>query len=163
MKGGPGAGDPDRIAYTNIMLRPILSIAYGVKSYQISGPDWIETLRFDISAKVPGGATKEQFQAMVAKNGPKIHPAVEDGAAPDELQLATVQRSEGKDGFPVVGMRAPGPIIETKDGRARITAKAVPITKFAGMLAVRVGRPVFDTTGLAANYRKVSTRQAEAG
>src|SRR5205823_1653898 len=65
MKGGPGTADPSRITYTNIMLRAILLSAYELKNYQISGPDWLDTLRFDITAKVPEGATKEQFQAML--------------------------------------------------------------------------------------------------
>jgi uncharacterized protein (TIGR03435 family) len=181
MKGGPGTSDPDRITYTNIMLRAILLSAYDVKTYQISAPQWIDTLRFDITAKLPGGATKEQFHAMlrnllesrfkmtlhreskelpvyallVAKNGPKIKPTTEDGTAPIELgdaQLATIQRAEGRDGFPVVSMPVPGLIIETKNGTARITAKAVPLSKFADILSSQVGRPVLDTTGLAGNY-----------
>jgi uncharacterized protein (TIGR03435 family) len=49
-------------------------------------------------------------------------------------------------------MRAPGLIIETKNGRARITAKAVLMRKFADMLSARVGRPVIDSAGLTANY-----------
>jgi hypothetical protein len=53
MKGGPGTSDPDRITYTNIMLRAILLSAYDVKNYQVSGPEWIDTLRFDITAKLP--------------------------------------------------------------------------------------------------------------
>ena len=181
MKGGPGTSDLGRITYTNIMLRAVLLSAYDVKNYQIFGPEWIDTLRFDITAKIPSGATKEQFQSMlrnlletrfkmsihreskelpiyallVAKNGPKIKPAAEDGAAPAELgeaQLPTIQRAEGRDGFPAVTMQAPGMIIETKNGAARITAKAVPMTKFADMLSARVGRPVIDTTGLTGNY-----------
>src|SRR4051794_29852817 len=53
MNGGPGTGDPGRISYTNIMLRRILLSAYDVKNYQISGPEWLDTLRYDITAKVP--------------------------------------------------------------------------------------------------------------
>ena len=38
--------------------------AYDVKPYQVSGPDWLDTERYDIAAKVPAGATKEQVNAM---------------------------------------------------------------------------------------------------
>ena len=78
------------------------------------------------------------YALLVAKNGPKIKPTVEDGTAPAELgdaQLPVIQRAEGRDGFPTVSMRVPGLIIETKNGQARITAKAVPMTKFADMLS----------------------------
>jgi uncharacterized protein (TIGR03435 family) len=180
MNGGPGTGDPGRITYTNIMLRRILLSAYDVKNYQISGPDWLDSLRFDITAKVPEGATQEQFQLMLrnllatrfkmtihresrelpiyalltAKNGPKVSPAVEDGSAakqPDD-QLAAIQSFEGKDGFPALALRAPGLVIETKNGRARVTAKATPISKLADLLSGQLGRPVIDMTGLTGNY-----------
>ena len=39
--------------------------AYDVKSYQISGPDWMSSARFDISAKVPAGTTKAQSNVML--------------------------------------------------------------------------------------------------
>src|SRR5579863_2503791 len=48
MNGGPGTSDPGRISYTNIMLTRILPTAYDVSNYQISGPDWLDALRFDI-------------------------------------------------------------------------------------------------------------------
>jgi len=36
-----------------------------VKSYQVSGPDWMSSARFDLSAKVPAGATKAQSNVML--------------------------------------------------------------------------------------------------
>ena len=35
--------DPGRISYTNITLKRVLMSAYDVKTYQITGPDWLET------------------------------------------------------------------------------------------------------------------------
>jgi uncharacterized protein (TIGR03435 family) len=31
--------------------------AYDVQSYQISGPEWMSSARFDMAAKVPAGTT----------------------------------------------------------------------------------------------------------
>ena len=39
-------------------------IPYDVKDYQISGPGWLDTERYDILVKVPAGATKEQVYVM---------------------------------------------------------------------------------------------------
>lgn len=168
--------DPGRISYTNITLKRILLSAYDVKSYQISGPDWLETLRFDITAKVPPGATKEQVQSMMqnllatrfkmavhreskelsiyvllaAKNGPKIKPV--SAESPGEEELATMKANEGKDGFPVLSLQAPALTLETRNGRGRITAKEVPIARLADVLFGEVGRPVFNMTGLTGNY-----------
>jgi uncharacterized protein (TIGR03435 family) len=42
----------------------LIARAYDVKDYQIQGPGWLDGERFDIVAKVPPGATKEQFNVM---------------------------------------------------------------------------------------------------
>lgn len=107
MRGGPGSGDPGRITYDNLSLRDLMTIAYSVKRSQITGePSWLDSERFDITAKVPPGATKDEARVMlqnlladrfkltlhrekkemsmyalvVGKNGPKLK---ESAAAPD--------------------------------------------------------------------------------
>ena len=65
MSGGPGTPDPGQLTYTNVAFKNLLMAAYNVKGYQISGPGWLDSERFDIVAKVPQGATKEQFQVML--------------------------------------------------------------------------------------------------
>src|SRR6185369_17165213 len=57
MKGGPGSPDPGQITYTNIPMKLLLTRAYDVQGYQVFGPSWIDTERFDVVAKVPHGAT----------------------------------------------------------------------------------------------------------
>src|SRR4051812_689501 len=65
MRGGPGTSDPGQITYTNVMLMSVLLRAYDVKTYQVTGPDWLSSRRYDITAKIPPGATKEQFNRML--------------------------------------------------------------------------------------------------
>ena len=65
MRGGPGTPDPGQLTYTNVSLKNVLTNAYGVKGYQINGPKWLDSERFDITAKIPKGATKEQFKLML--------------------------------------------------------------------------------------------------
>ncbi len=59
-RGGPGTSDPGQITWTNAALRNILMTAYDVQTYQVTAPDWMNTERYDIVAKVPAGATKAQ-------------------------------------------------------------------------------------------------------
>ncbi|MES1257748.1 MAG: TIGR03435 family protein [Acidobacteriota bacterium] len=64
--GGPGGGDPGRLTYTFSTIRDLMVEAYGVKRYQISGaPNWLDSERFDVVAKIPAGATKEQVTGML--------------------------------------------------------------------------------------------------
>lgn len=93
--------DRGMIRYTNVSLLDCIRIAYGVKEFQISGPDWLGSQRFDIQAKYPTGATEDQVPEMLqsllanrfklqvhrdtrehavyalvaGKNGPKLKPA----------------------------------------------------------------------------------------
>jgi uncharacterized protein (TIGR03435 family) len=96
--------DAGRMDYENVSMKDCVRTAYRLKDYQISGPDWMATTRFDITAKLPEGGTKEQVPEMlqalladrfkisvhhelkphdsyalvVAKNGPKLTPSEED-------------------------------------------------------------------------------------
>jgi uncharacterized protein (TIGR03435 family) len=58
-------GDPGRLNYSNVSLRDLIRSAYQVKDYQISGPDWLSTMRFDVVAKFPEGATRDQVPQML--------------------------------------------------------------------------------------------------
>jgi len=59
----------DKALYTatNVALKDLLVDAFGVKPFQIQCPAWMETTRFNISAKLPEGASKEQINAMLQK------------------------------------------------------------------------------------------------
>jgi uncharacterized protein (TIGR03435 family) len=63
--GGPGSRDPSRFTCQNCSLGMLVMTAYGVKDYQLSAPSWLGSERFDVMAKIPDGATKEQFRAML--------------------------------------------------------------------------------------------------
>ena len=121
-KGGPGSADPGRINYNGMPLKMLLAMAYGVKPYQISGPTWLDSERFDVVATVPEGTTKEQSNVMlqnllldrfgiklhhetkdlplyeltVTKNGPKLKESVADPNAPAEAPLPPPPPPGGK-------------------------------------------------------------------
>src|SRR5690242_10517264 len=58
-------GDAGRINYTNVSLKDVVARAYKMKPYQISGPSWMDSERYDITAKIPEGATQDQVPAML--------------------------------------------------------------------------------------------------
>ena len=57
--------DAARVDIGSLSLAELIRIAYGVKPYQIQGPDWISAERFDVVAKLPEGASKEQVPQML--------------------------------------------------------------------------------------------------
>src|SRR5580704_7005535 len=42
----------NRAEYNFLDLKTLLTYAYGVRAYQITGPDWMSNTRFDIVAKL---------------------------------------------------------------------------------------------------------------
>ncbi len=65
VRGGPGTPEPGQMTFTNVSLSNLIQKAYDVKDYQVTGPDWLDSVRFDISAKVPAGTTKAQSLLMM--------------------------------------------------------------------------------------------------
>lgn len=62
--GGPGTNDPGRVNWSGMTLRDLIMNAYDVKRYQVTGPEWIDSERYDVVAIVPEGATKDQVKLM---------------------------------------------------------------------------------------------------
>ena len=136
-QGGPGSGDLGRLSYTFSTIRDLMVDAYSVKRSQVSGgPNWLDSERFDIVAKVPAGATKEQVKVMlqnllaerfkltlhretkelpiyalvVGAKGPKLKdPTVTDTPPPSDSQPKEVGRGEA-------GAAAPPPLRGLKLG-----------------------------------------------
>ena len=127
--GGPGTKDPGRIRYPFMSLRQLLTNAYDVKPFQIVGPAWLDSERFDIMATMPPETTKEQFRVMlqnlmierfklavhhetkemqefalsVVKSGPKMQESAPEEVKTDESQApppAPDKPKIGADGFP---------------------------------------------------------------
>lgn len=171
-RGGPGTPDPAQITWSYATLMNLLLTAYDVKAYQISGPEWLPSQRYDIIAKVPAGATKEQVRMMwqnllaerfgvvlhresrefrveelvIAKSGLKLKETAEDLSVP-----SLPGPPQLKDGALV----SPGLVTTMYPGairKAHSIARAQPITKLTEMLGNYLNRPVLDKTGLTARY-----------
>ena len=57
--------DGAMVSYARMSLRALVQNAYGVKDYQVTGASWMDTLQFDISAKLPDGASKDDAPEML--------------------------------------------------------------------------------------------------
>jgi len=65
MRGGPDTADPGQIMFTSVTLMNVLLRAYDGKCFQVVGPDWLNSERYDVLAKVPEGTSKEQCNLML--------------------------------------------------------------------------------------------------
>jgi uncharacterized protein (TIGR03435 family) len=125
--------DAARVDIGNLSLAELIRVAFKVKGYQVSGPDWMTSTRFDVMAKMPDGATKDQvpemlqsllterfklavhhdtrdhavYALMVGKSGPKLKEAAPDPVAPPAAAEATPSK--------------PGIVMGTADGQVRVS------------------------------------------
>jgi uncharacterized protein (TIGR03435 family) len=180
MQGGPGTKDPGLYRCNNCNLSMLVTEAYHIKYYQLSVPGSLETERFDISAKVPDGATKEQFRLMlqnllaerfkltihrdqkemqvyemvVAKGGLKVKESVpepnKDGAA-DPPPMTLGRAPLDKNGYPIIPKGCKGCMIVEND-KARLVAEESTMKEFADRVGAQLGKPVHDLTGLTGKY-----------
>jgi uncharacterized protein (TIGR03435 family) len=60
-----GTQRADGIDSQDQTLRSYIARAYGLSSYQVSGPAWLDTERFDISAKASSAISEQQRKAML--------------------------------------------------------------------------------------------------
>ncbi len=65
VQGGPGTSAPGSIRYRGVTLKMLASRAYGIRPEQITGPSWVGSDQYDISANVPPGSTKEDLSCML--------------------------------------------------------------------------------------------------
>src|ERR1017187_575842 len=65
LTGGPGSTDPGTFTYSNVTLKILVTMAYNLKDFQVEGPDWIDSVGFDLIAKMPAGTTKDQAALMM--------------------------------------------------------------------------------------------------
>jgi uncharacterized protein (TIGR03435 family) len=63
--GGPGSNDPVNYRFISATLLDLIAIGYDVEYSQVSSKKPVDDARFDLQAKVPAGATKDQFRAMM--------------------------------------------------------------------------------------------------
>ena len=57
--------DGAQVRFNYSSLKDLVTMAYRVKFYQVEGPNWISSRRFDIAAKLPEGGKREQVPEML--------------------------------------------------------------------------------------------------
>jgi uncharacterized protein (TIGR03435 family) len=140
---------PGTLRMQDVSVDTCIKWAYGVQYSQISGPAWIDSDKFDITAKADNPATEEQMKRMlqtlladrfklsfhhdgkelkafvltVAKGGAKVHPAADPDAKPFRQNSAN------------------GTVV-----------RSMTIQEFGDFISGPLQMPVVDETGLAGKY-----------
>jgi len=173
--------DGARVSCTSLNLKDYISAAYKLKIYQIEGPDYIGSERFDINAKLPAGANESQVPEMlkslladrfkmkahmetkdfpvyalvVAKGGLKMKESPPDPNAevgdPGEKPKPPATNVSGSGGRGGVHIEYGHGSFFTMADN-KFIARKLPMTSFAELLGRFEDKPVVDQTGLTGSY-----------
>jgi uncharacterized protein (TIGR03435 family) len=152
--------NPGGLIYTLVSLSDCIEAAYGVKSHQISGPEWIRSERYDINARAETTSNSEQLMLMLQsllsdRFKLKLHN--------ERKELPVYVLTLGKGGHrlrPSEGSEAMK-IQFAGAGMAFQNASMTDLVQF--MSAFRLDRPIVENTGLAGTYNFTLTIASPGG
>jgi uncharacterized protein (TIGR03435 family) len=168
--------DGARVNLTKLSLNDCLAAAYKVKLYQISGPEWMASERFDINAKLPAGSNGDQIPQMIQalltdRFSMKFHREMKDfpvyalvvgktglkmKESPPDLPADPADASKAFD--LTTSSSATRTTIDYGNGmymtfgNNAFEGRKLPASAMADTLARFVDRPVVDMTELKGNY-----------
>ena len=182
MTGGPGTVDPGRIRFIAPMNR-LLQAAFGLDRFpdRLSGPDWIGSEWYEVTASLPAAATKEQsnqmlvnlladrfglkfhhqsrnvsgYELVIAQGGPKLKVAGDSNAPPPTAGASLPRQTFDKDGYPEFppGVSGTG-FSPSENGTMHVAGKSQSIDDLilTILTSLNDGKRVADKTGLTGKY-----------
>src|ERR1700682_2403958 len=139
---------PEGITYTDITLSDAIQAAYAVKRYQVSGPDWIASARYDIVAKTSGPVPEAPLKLMLQT------------LLSDRFKLTFHRETKDLPVYAMVpGRKGPKLHESESEGENRmhpedgsLVFKNYTMSALADFLGRPAARPVLDETGLTGHY-----------
>jgi uncharacterized protein (TIGR03435 family) len=161
---------PDGYSGTNVPLKLLIQMAYGIRQDLISGgPGWVESTGYDFDAKVAGPDVDALKKLSPEQRRSMLQPALADRfklkVHTETKQLPVYELVVAKGGSKLKEA-SPGDTyangIKGPDGTSRpgmmrfspgqLTAQAVPMTSLTNLLSQQLHRTVLDKTGLTGKY-----------
>jgi len=144
---------PNGITILGANLKYCLQWAYNLKSWQISGPDWINTERYEISARTAAPVEMDELRIMLrALLNERLRMKVRI-----EKKVAPVMGIVRGPGEPNLQPSAPGKSLKTLPsfqggGAIRMVYESAPVSILEGFLSMPMWDPALDMTGLTGVY-----------
>ncbi|HXE07326.1 MAG TPA: TIGR03435 family protein, partial [Acidobacteriaceae bacterium] len=139
----------DTLRMKDVMVQSCIKWAYDVQDSQISGPGWIESDRFDITAKADGPANAGQMKIMLqGLLAERFHLAFHR----EQRKMKALVLSVAGTGAKLKPAAAPDAPPYRENSANGSIAKSMPIREWANFIAGPLQMPVVDETGLTGKY-----------
>jgi uncharacterized protein (TIGR03435 family) len=137
----------------NLTLKTLIMDAYRMKNYQVEGPDWLATERYDVKARFPRDLPKDR-DAYAAAFGAMMQKAL--------LERFKLSVHRDQKSFSVYGLTVAKAGIKFKEvpdtgshssgGDRHYQGTSVSMVRLADFLSYQMDLPVIDMTGLTGTY-----------
>jgi len=134
---------PGRLTCSNVNLKKLIVQAYGVKDFQVFGPDWLNSEIYDIVATMPPATSTDQVILML------------QNLLVERFQLQLHRETKEVPMYALVVGKGGLKVKEGEFGHSstsaspgHLTAQKIPMAKLADFLSGQLGSPVRDMTGL---------------
>ncbi len=144
--------EPNALTMIGVRLITCIAWAYGVDEYQVSGPGWLESERYDIVARAGGAAPGEELRQML-QTLLKERFRLEVHREEKELPVYALMR--GKGGARLEAAQGDGKPALSIDGGSMVfhNYSLADWARWASVgRAFGLDRPVVDNTGLTGRY-----------
>jgi uncharacterized protein (TIGR03435 family) len=151
-RGSSSKGTKGQLVMTNLTLKRLVERAYSVKPFQVTGPDWMENVRFDITAKYPEGSKDSDRPAMLRtllEERFKLASHTESRELPG---YALVVAKGGLKLKPVESAGEDGTDSNSNNGAVTLKVTSLPMPGLADYLARRLNSTVVDRTAVEGKY-----------
>ncbi len=155
-RGGPGTEDPGQYTCAHATIGTLLIQAFSLKPYQLPS---VSRDAYQVTAKVPAGATKEQLRTML-QNLLVERFKLTWHFEKKEMEIYTLVVGKG-------GLKLKEPSLEYRSSQSRIngglsfSATAWTMDQLAQFLSLQLRQPVNDATGLNGKYDFTLTYAAD--
>ena len=141
---------PGTVTMRNTSLKACIRWAWHVTDFQVSGPDWLDSQRYEIAGKATGPATEDQLRLMM------------QALLQERFKLAVHRQTKELSAYAlVVGKNGPKVHESTTEGESSIdinqrqlsvNVQRTPVSQLVEMMSNILRAPVIDMTGLTGRY-----------
>ena len=143
-------GSKGQVMMTNLSLHRLIERAYNVKPPQVSGPDWLESVRFDIAAKYSPD-TSESDHALMLRT--LLEERFKLALHRETKDLSGYALVVAKGGFKLKPVEAEDDDTNHQGGRVQsLSAKGTSMAVLADLVSRYMNILVIDKTGIGGVY-----------
>jgi uncharacterized protein (TIGR03435 family) len=143
---------PGSVIMRAVRYRTVVAWAYDVRDFQVTGPDWMDQVGFDISAKAEGKAKEADLRRMMRT---LLAERFKFEAHQDRKETTAYVLQIGKNGLTqtVKPSDTEGdPLIQPNLSKMEVSVKRAPVSQLVELLAKVLREPVIDETGLSGTF-----------